>query len=209
MERMPIYQRWIFNKYSHAGPLFYAVLIHLSMSYPPLIGKLHTRYSPVRRSPAMVGKPTTPLPLDLHVLSLSLAFILSQDQTLRCCKLFMSYAQDSVTIRFIKYWRYLFSKYLYYLLIYVIFSKNLVAIVIFDCGCKGKNFYFNLPNFFGSFFISFFSFRNFAWISPTSPMSDRITFLQLFIMLTTASLSIAGAKVERIFESAKYFWRKF
>ncbi len=28
---------------------------------------------------------TPPLPLDLHVLSLSLAFILSQDQTLRCC----------------------------------------------------------------------------------------------------------------------------
>ena len=73
------------------------------MSYPPLIGKLHTRYSPVRRSPAIVGKPTIPLPLDLHVLSLSLAFILSQDQTLRCYKLFMSYAQDSVTSRFIKY----------------------------------------------------------------------------------------------------------
>src|SRR5574344_118699 len=28
---------------------------------------------------------TSPLPLDLHVLGLSLAFILSQDQTLRCC----------------------------------------------------------------------------------------------------------------------------
>ena len=28
---------------------------------------------------------TLMLPLDLHVLSLSLAFILSQDQTLRCC----------------------------------------------------------------------------------------------------------------------------
>ena len=28
---------------------------------------------------------TPPLPLDLHVLGLSLAFILSQDQTLRCC----------------------------------------------------------------------------------------------------------------------------
>ena len=27
---------------------------------------------------------TVPLPLDLHVLGLSLAFILSQDQTLRC-----------------------------------------------------------------------------------------------------------------------------
>ena len=29
-----------------------------------------------------------PLPLDLHVLSLPLAFILSQDQTLRCCYMF-------------------------------------------------------------------------------------------------------------------------
>ena len=31
------------------------------------------------------GIAAIPLPLDLHVLSLSLAFILSQDQTLRCC----------------------------------------------------------------------------------------------------------------------------
>ena len=47
--------------------------------------------SPVRRSPAG-QKPAAPLPLDLHVLSLSLAFILSQDQTLRClsCLLFFS-----------------------------------------------------------------------------------------------------------------------
>ena len=31
---------------------------------------------------------TSPMPLDLHVLGLSLAFILSQDQTLRCIFLF-------------------------------------------------------------------------------------------------------------------------
>ena len=49
-----------------------------------MTARLHTCYSPVRRSPAVGGKPPTPLPLDLHVLSLSLAFILSQDQTLRC-----------------------------------------------------------------------------------------------------------------------------
>ena len=48
------------------------------------MGRLHTCYSPVRRSPAVKSKLSTPLPLDLHVLSLSLAFILSQDQTLRC-----------------------------------------------------------------------------------------------------------------------------
>ena len=36
---------------------------------------------------------TTALPLDLHVLSLSLAFILSQDQTLRCCIIVSSFAR--------------------------------------------------------------------------------------------------------------------
>ena len=35
------------------------------------------------------GIATSPLPLDLHVLGLSLAFILSQDQTLRCIFLFL------------------------------------------------------------------------------------------------------------------------
>ena len=59
------------------------------MGYPPLKGRLHTRYSPVRRSPPEV------LPLDLHVLGLSLAFILSQDQTLRC-KFFFFFIQPQV-----------------------------------------------------------------------------------------------------------------
>ena len=41
-----------------------------------------TRYAPFRRSPPGYCYPA--LPLDLHVLSLPLAFILSQDQTLLC-----------------------------------------------------------------------------------------------------------------------------
>ena len=59
------------------------------------MGRLHTRYAPVRRSPAVYCY--TPLPLDLHVLSLPLAFILSQDQTLHCikCLVFKSLAQIS------------------------------------------------------------------------------------------------------------------
>ena len=41
---------------------------------------------------------TTPLPLDLHVLSLSLAFILSQDQTLRCClSIFLFFQNQNAT----------------------------------------------------------------------------------------------------------------
>ena len=71
-----------FNKYPHAGALFYPVLIRLSPGCPDSVGRLHTRYAPVRRSPPRYCYPV--LPLDLHVLSLSLAFILSQDQTLRC-----------------------------------------------------------------------------------------------------------------------------
>ena len=46
-------------------------------------------YVLLTRAPVAGGSASTsPLPLDLHVLSLSLAFILSQDQTLRCCYLF-------------------------------------------------------------------------------------------------------------------------
>ena len=67
----------------HAELTVYAVLVAVSHGYSPAKGRLHTCDSPVRRSPAAYCY--APLPLDLHVLSLSLAFILSQDQTLRCC----------------------------------------------------------------------------------------------------------------------------
>ena len=58
------------------------------MGYPSVTDRLHTRYSPVRRSPARYCY--LPLPLDLHVLSLSLAFILSQDQTLHGIQIFVN-----------------------------------------------------------------------------------------------------------------------
>ena len=50
---------------------------------------MHTCDSPVRRSPP--ARCRAALPLDLHVLGLSLAFILSQDQTLHCMCLFCSF----------------------------------------------------------------------------------------------------------------------
>ena len=56
--------------------------MEISLRYPPVKGRLHTRYAPVRRSPPRYCY--LALPLDLHVLSLPLAFILSQDQTLHC-----------------------------------------------------------------------------------------------------------------------------
>ena len=62
---------------------YHAVLDDVSIAYPPVTGMLLTRYAPLRRSPTLCIA-TQPLPLDLHVLGLPLAFILSQDQTLHC-----------------------------------------------------------------------------------------------------------------------------
>ncbi len=69
---MPSHYTWSFNP-TFAG-LFpdYGQIAHL----------LRTR-APV----ADIRIATNSLPLDLHVLGLSLAFILSQDQTLRCINL--------------------------------------------------------------------------------------------------------------------------
>ena len=58
----------------------HGVLPGVSTGCPPERGWLHTRYAPVRHS----QNPEGLFPFDLHVLGLPLAFILSQDQTLRC-----------------------------------------------------------------------------------------------------------------------------
>lgn len=58
----------------------HGALIQISSGYSPVKGRFYTRYSPVRRSPS--PSKLEMLPLDLHVLGLPLAFILSQDQTL-------------------------------------------------------------------------------------------------------------------------------
>ena len=60
----------------------YGILVAVSAGYLPVTGKSLTCYAPFRRSPPGYCYPA--LPLDLHVLSLPLAFILSQDQTLLC-----------------------------------------------------------------------------------------------------------------------------
>ena len=64
----------------------YGVLRIVSNDYPPPKGMLLTRYAPFRRSPPEYCYPA--MPLDLHVLILPLAFILSQDQTLLCISIF-------------------------------------------------------------------------------------------------------------------------
>ena len=73
----------------------YAVLDDVSIAYPPDTGRLLTRYAPLRRSPPKYCY--LALPLDLHVLSLPLAFILSQDQTLHCIIFIITLKSDPAT----------------------------------------------------------------------------------------------------------------
>jgi hypothetical protein len=44
----------------HARSQNYGVLIRISPGYPPVKGRLHTRYSPVRRSQTSITTPLTP-----------------------------------------------------------------------------------------------------------------------------------------------------
>ena len=68
------------------------------MGYLPERGRLRTCSAPVCRSPSVYCY--TMLPLDLHVLSLPLAFILSQDQTLHCkCCLILTINSQELTVQ--------------------------------------------------------------------------------------------------------------
>ena len=82
MARMPTPDRR--NFYRGAMPPY--GLRGINPSFPglsPCLGKV--AYALLTRAPVAARSIATPaLPLDLHVLSLPLAFILSQDQTLHC-----------------------------------------------------------------------------------------------------------------------------
>ena len=117
------------------------------------------------------------LPLDLHVLSLQLAFILSQDQTLHCKSIFSSVkmifcsVQDAVNLltlfkylsflRTLLLWKQVLTVlffYLYYLYCLSIFQRT--CCFRFKSGCKGKGFIFNYQTFsevFQFFFLLDFS----------------------------------------------------
>ena len=124
------------------------------------------------------------------MLSLSLAFILSQDQTLRCLNCFIILAPESVivvqshtsltvSIRKINFP-------ILVLLVELCKSlKELLSLSFLDCGCKGKDFFLT-SKFFGEKFSSFFSqadlraVGNYRLAQPTS--SPTQGYLHVFII---------------------------
>ena len=142
----------------HAILQYYGMLVHVSAGYLPVRGWLHTCYSPVRRSPPVYCY--TVLPLDLHVLSLSLAFILSQDQTLHG----KSYLQKFCSGRVMCFMNLDYRRFRFTLATFCSFQylKELflscfsLARFKSESGCKDKTFFRYLPNLFQSFFQTFF-----------------------------------------------------
>ena len=117
------------------------------------------------------------LPLDLHVLSLSLAFILSQDQTLRCSNCFMSllkiplFPGSSILLT-------VFILNTCTTVVYVNFSKNSFQSFLSKRGAKVRIFIFIFQIFSKFFFDLFF------WKS----LSERLQDIRLD--LPTSSLGI-------------------
>ena len=98
--------------------------------------------------------------------------------------------------------------------VYVIFSKNSSQSVSCETCCKGKDFYFYLPNFFEVFFDLFF-WKTSGRISDICLDSSNLILFPLrvlnplSIMSSLASLSIAGAKVLLYNISSKSFYYFF
>ena len=115
----------------------YGVLDDVSIAYPPATGMLLTRYAPFRRSPPEYCYPA--LPLDLHVLSLPLAFILSQDQTLLCIYTYKIPVRSRQLISYLKKstLSFLFSV-LFACTSFSLFNE--LANAFFKSGCKGSPF---------------------------------------------------------------------
>ena len=128
------------------------------MGYTPVKDRFHTRYSPVRRSPSAYCYAM--LPLDLHVLSLSLAFILSQDQTLHgmnfICFFFLS-RRPAARLRVIPDAPRLLLVFLTFQYLKELFLLRLLPRPFFrsESGCKDKHFLPSLPNFPATFFKVF------------------------------------------------------
>ena len=136
------------------------MLVHVSAGYLPVRGWLHTCYSPVRRSPAKYCY--SPLPLDLHVLSLSLAFILSQDQTLHTKKSYRNFVLAGSCVMNLDCRRFRFTLATLFIFTSILLKNSSCHLhrrrfSRSESECKDKAFLSFPPNLFRSFFKLFFS----------------------------------------------------
>ena len=144
------------------------------------------------------------LPLDLHVLSLPLAFILSQDQTLHCIK--NNVLLESWLLNFLKGIWQINTTFLFLSILPVIQRTNLKRAVIFFITfrtAKICNLFQSTKSFFKNFCIFFFA--------PSSENRIRLLIKQLFFSNADAKVGIIleSANVLMIFISKNVFFSLF
>ena len=199
---MPIVHRVAtFNKYSDAGPLFYAVLFKVSSDYPPVNGRLHTRYAPVRRSPSTGIATRHAAPRLACVRPAASVYPepgsnspLSNPSPDSLLKSTSPLLYTPLPIFFLRYYRSAIGSG------YLIFSKNsrthgrplslhpLPLGSLSVCGGKGNAFFPLSPNFFQGFFESFFqpfAFRELqnGFFSSPLPSPDSGWFVAFFPLI--------------------------
>ena len=121
------------------------------------------------------------LPLDLHVLSLSLAFILSQDQTLRCSNCFMSLLKIPLFFQ-VQVFLTVFILNTCTTVVYVNFSKNSSQSFLSKRGAKVRIFIFIFQIFSKVFFRFIFS----------EVLSERLQDIRLDLPTSSLGISISG-----------------
>ena len=121
------------------------------------------------------------LPLDLHVLSLSLAFILSQDQTLRCSNCFMSLLKIPLFFQ-VQVFLTVFILNTCTTVVYVNFSKNSFQSFLAKRGAKVRIFIFIFQIFSKVFFDLFFQ----------KSLSERLQDIRLDLPTSSLGISISG-----------------
>ena len=121
------------------------------------------------------------LPLDLHVLSLSLAFILSQDQTLRCSNCFMSLLKIPLFFQ-VQVFLTVFILNTCTTVVYVNFSKNSFQSFLAKRGAKVRIFIFIFQIFSKVFFRFIFS----------EVLSERLQDIRLDLPTSSLGISISG-----------------
>ena len=122
------------------------------------------------------------LPLDLHVLSLSLAFILSQDQTLRCSNCFMSLLKIPSFLQVQVFLLTVFILNTCTTVVYVNFSKNSFQPFLSKRGAKVRIFIFIFQFFSKVFFRFIFS----------EVLSERLQDIRLDLPTSSLGFYLSG-----------------
>ena len=156
--------------------------------------------------------PKWALPLDLHVLGLPLAFILSQDQTLRCISVFKINILSRSWLIYSKVLSYdrgfLCCSFFLAVLHYVYeLSRSRRILSLFSVSCRNGSAKVILFLFHASFFEIFFSFFNSLLFFIDHPYRWP-PFAYYSNFLWTFPLN-GAAKVQTFFNLQSFFLKKF